>query len=228
MSRLETAELLLKVIRELAVIALGACVLIILAPALPRLIGEAQQAHLTEINAGVLKLTVAAVKDAKTELRSVVQEQAPNAGAGDAPVPPGTKRIVEAIQRLDEAQSALQATAASTPPSPEPSESPIPTALNTRAAASAWVYLGERRRGSTDWLSPPEFDVTSVPKANEIIHARVDAFKRERAPQYQNGQWTKGNTTGIVSQGQPVRVLETRAIPGTEQRELWWARVVEQ
>jgi len=89
-----------------------------------------------------------------------------------------------------------------------------------------WVYLGATPRGSKEnWLTK-YFNIATVPKNGDIIEAIDDVFKRAEEPKIKEGKWMKGEIQGLVERGQKVKVIDITVIPGTQNRSLWWAKVL--
>jgi len=90
-----------------------------------------------------------------------------------------------------------------------------------------WVYLGATtpRGNKENWLTK-YFNIATVPKSGDIIEAIADVFKRAEKPKIKEGTWTKGEIQGLIKRGQKVKVIDIAEIPGTQNRSLWWAKVL--
>ena len=210
-ARLETMERLLRVIREAALLLVLGFVLYHLGPQLPHIASQLKNAQLAELEIAGMKLKV---KEAEVALQAAVKAEAPQKGPEDRQVGEQTKLIVDALQTLHTV--AKQA--------PPISVEPAIGALSSPAESSSfWVYLGARRGGA--WVTR-YFEIQAVPAADTSIRADADVFKRRHVPAFRDGQWMMGDVLGVLQAGKAVTVRRTQSVPGTENRELWWAEVV--
>lgn len=90
-----------------------------------------------------------------------------------------------------------------------------------------WVYLGATMpMGNKENWSDKYFGIITVPEKDSIIEATTDVFKRLEKPMVKNGEWEMGEIQGLVKSGLKVKVIEVAEIPGTQNRSLWWAKVL--
>jgi hypothetical protein len=87
-----------------------------------------------------------------------------------------------------------------------------------------WIYCGPFVQGH--WTKPPNLKVKGPILQNQTYGVSTDTYLRESPPQ---GDAPKGQVTGIVPQGQQVKVLEVRQIPDKDQpgsdASLIWVRI---
>ncbi|MBI4380075.1 MAG: hypothetical protein HY574_02605 [candidate division NC10 bacterium] len=211
-SKLETIERVLKAIREGALLVVLFLVLYYIGPHLSRIASQLGGARVDQVEVLGIKLKV---QQAEETLQAAVKAEAPQKGPEDKQVSEQTKLIADALKTLRTVQ---QVSATSTEPVAR--TLPAPTAPPERK--SFWVYLGARR--GTAWLTR-NFDTQEVPAVNTSIRARVDVFRRRHPPVFRDGEWVMGDPVGVLQSGEMVKVTKLERVPGTENRELWWAEV---
>jgi hypothetical protein len=209
-SWLETLERLLKVIREGLVLVVLVFVVYYIGPHLPRIGAQLGNAQVDQVEVLGIKLKV---QQAEATLKAAVRAEAPQKSPEDQQVSQQTRLIVQALDTLRTAVEPV-------PSGPiEPVVTTLPASIEK---GSFWVYLGARRGGT--WITR-YFDVQEVPAVDTSIRARVDVFKRRHVPVLRDGQWVMGDPVGVLQSGATVKVASTERVPGTENRELWWAEV---
>jgi hypothetical protein len=89
----------------------------------------------------------------------------------------------------------------------------------------AWVYLGAMQ--SNRWLTK-NFDLKeeTIPDIGVTLQAARDIFIRDDKPREQKDGWVMGKIYGLVKNGQKVKIKAREKIPGTLERDLWWANVI--
>jgi len=208
-TKLETVERFLKVIREATLLAGLGFALYFLGPHIPSIASQLGTAQVDQLEFMGLQFKI---QQAEATLQAAVKAEAPQEGQEDRQVGEQTKLIADALQTLSSATVPTSVSAAA------PSDAS--PALDDRN--SFWVYLGARRAGM--WVTR-YFDLEAVPTPDTSIRPTVDVFKRRSVPVVRQGEWVMGEAAGVLQTGTPVIVIRTASVPGTENRELWWAEV---
>lgn len=238
-SRIEAAERYLKLARELAILAVGLYLALLLLPAAPALARNLSGLRVTEVEALGIK---ARLEEAQRSVQSALGPAQPVADA-KADIPSTTTvQLYQALDKLNALQRAVD-------PIIEPARSAAPAALggtpapatavlstsNGNGAASPstagpgngaggtyWVYLGELRGSS---LRSDSFSLTGVPEIGSQLVARTSLNKRRTAPVERDGVRYMGEPLGVVSEGAALVVVALDRGQLKEGTEAVWAKV---
>ncbi len=209
MSKLDTVERLLKIFQNIMILVMLGGILFFLGPETPRIVKELQKSSVSGVDLGLIKFKIdQAEENIKTALQGVHDTSEPE----DARVPDELKPIAVALESIRDAGT-------------DPAFATSYKDDSLGVTAPFWVYLGARRGDM--WITSL-FDFREIPAPGAIIQSTSDVFRRQRAPEFSDGQWTKGEIVGVLKAGEAVKVVQIEHIPGTDMRELWWAEVVQE
>jgi hypothetical protein len=203
---LDTAERVLRVIREAFIVLAIGVLLWIFAPRLPEIAAQIKAGKLTSVEAFGLKLDL---NDVQSKLQQAVRAEAPMTGREDQPASEQTRLVASALQQIREAARAAPA-AGSAPPAA------------AAEAQTGWIYLGASR--DERWVLR-NFDGDRSPDAGDVIRPSADMYWRRSLPRERGDQWTMGEVLDVVPAGTPLEVVSIEGLPGTQNRTLWWAEV---
>ena len=215
-SRLDIAERLVKLTREIVLIVIALGVAVVVMPFVPQLLEQAKGLQLT--SAEVAGLRFERAKEVEEKLETVQRALAPTEGNKDQRPTKEARLIAEA---LDKVRAVTEQSAV--PPSPAivTQQKSVPAA--PAVPVSFWVYIGAIRDGR--WESK-NFDVTGPVNVGDTIRAGTDVYRRKSAPRKENGDWKMGDPLGqILQEGKAAVVQEITEVPGLEGKALIWARV---
>lgn len=238
-SRIEAAERYLKLARELAILAVGLYLALLLLPAAPALARNLSGLRVTEVEALGIK---ARLEEAQRSVQSALGPAQPVADA-KADIPSTTTvQLYQALDKLNALQRAVDPIiepARSAAPSalggsPAPATAVLATgnghgngAVSTSAAGPGaggtyWVYLGELRGSS---LRSDSFNLTGVPEIGSQLVARTSLNKRRTAPVEREGVRYMGEPLGVVSEGATLVVVALDRGQLKDGAEAVWAKV---
>lgn len=243
-SRIEAAERYLKLARELAILAVGLYLALLLLPAAPALARNLSGLRVSEVEALGIK---ARLEEAQRSVQSALGPAQPVADA-KADIPSTTTvQLYQALDKLNALQRAVD-------PLIEPARSGTPAALGgspapatavlaagngsvttptsagngtgngtgNGAGGTYWVYLGELRGSS---LRSDSFALTGVPEVGTQLVAKTSLNKRRTAPVERDGVRYMGEPLGVVSEGAALVVVALDRGQLKEGTEAVWAKV---
>src|SRR5690606_33858554 len=214
MPTLDTAERLVKLTRELVLIAIAVAIAIVVMPFLPQLLEQARGLTLT--SAEVAGLRFERAREVEEKLETVQRALAPTKGKQDQ-LPTREARLI--AEALDNVRAVTEQNIVR----PAPAIVAQQQIAVPAAPASSWVYIGAMRDGRWDTRN---FDVSGAVQAGDIIRARADVYRRKSAPRKENGDWKMGDPLGqILQEGKTATVEEIAEVPGIDGKALIWARI---
>lgn len=236
-SRIEAAERYLKLARELAILAVGLYLALLLLPAAPALARNLSGLRVTEVEALGIK---ARLEEAQRSVQSALGPAQPVADA-KADIPSTTTvQLYQALDKLNALQRAVDpiiepartAAPSTLGGSPAPATAVLATGNGAVSASSNgpgngasgtyWVYLGELRGSS---LRSDSFSLTGVPEIGSQLVARTSLNKRRTAPVERDGVRYMGEPLGVVSEGAALVVVALDRGQLKEGTEAVWAKV---
>ena len=218
--RLDAAERLAKLMREVLVLAVCVYLAWYLVPLLPQFTAQLNNAKVTDVDLGGIKLKL---QQAEGALEAVVRNQAPEKGNVDERASEQAKLVGQALDTVRSASKPIQLgqqNGGATLPS-----TAAPAAAPPQTASSYWVYIGAYKDGR--WQTK-YFDISGEAHVGTTLRASSNLFRRQSAPSYANDDWLLGAPMGVLQAGNSVKVLQVQTIPGTGGRDLVWAEVVPQ
>lgn len=215
MPTLDTAERLVKLTRELVLIAIAVAIAIVVMPFLPQLLEQAKGLTLT--SAEVAGLRFERAREVEEKLETVQRALAPTEGNKDQRPSKEARLIAEA---LDNVRTVTEQNIVRPSPATIAQQQSLPAAA---APSPSWVYIGAMRDGRWETRN---FDVTGPVRVGDTIHASADVYRRKSAPRKENGDWKMGEPVGqILQEGKPATVQEIAEVPGIDGKALIWARI---
>lgn len=99
----------------------------------------------------------------------------------------------------------------------------IDNKTNVNLTLTGWIFGGSYKPTSKTWDSK-YFNFDKIEPGKEYI-ANKSLSVRVSAPFQVNGQWNKGNVSGLLLVNEKFKVLETRDIPGTKNTIRVWVKI---
>ena len=213
-TRLETFELLVRTLKEVAILGIAIYFAWFILPLLPNMSKALTTGTVSELNIFDLGVKVAQAEQ-KLELALTT---APQKTLTDAVVSTESRPIAEALQAVRDIN-----------PSRKEETTTVTVQANgtqttKQIGRTFWVYLGIFNGAN---LKGVGFDVSAMPEKQSTNRAVEYVYKRESIPLTADGKtWKLGNVVGVVRPNEKLKVVGFFKRPGVQpQTEVVWSEV---
>jgi hypothetical protein len=123
-----------------------------------------------------------------------------------------TQQALQTVVNNPVAPAANPATPKPVPQDAAPASSVAPALSLIPQEGAFWAYVGQFQDGH--FIRKPNFNVTVPPSIGQYLKASTDTYQRNDKPTQRGGEWFLGKITGVIKEGEQVRVRGIETVEG--------------